>query len=115
MVHSEAWSCDCRINFLLAKKMTIFISTEFLTFLLSGGDGNWRTTLTLPNILKEFNPRLKGFSTGNSKSGIRGLNLGMDNAVSSDLESQVEELISKIKRNPNLSLRDDWKVRVGLN
>ena len=94
--------------------MTIFISTEFLTFLLSGGDGNWRTTLTLPNILKEFNPRLKGFSTGNSKSGIRGLNLGMDNAVSSDLESQVEELISKIKRNPNLSLRDDWKVRVGL-
>ena len=34
----------------------------------------------------------------------------MDNAVSSDLESQVEELISKIKQNPNLSLRDDWKV-----
>ena len=67
--------------------------------------------MTVPNILREFNPRLKGFSTGNSKSGIRGLNLGMDNAVSSDLESQVEELISKIKRNPNLSLRDDWKVR----
>lgn len=25
-----------------------------------GGQGNWKTTLTLPNILKEFNPKLFG-------------------------------------------------------
>lgn len=25
-----------------------------------GGQGNWRTTLTLPNIMKEFNPKLFG-------------------------------------------------------
>ncbi|KAH9629846.1 hypothetical protein HF086_011496 [Spodoptera exigua] len=30
----------------------------------AGGDATWREYLTLPNILKEFNPNIKGFSTG---------------------------------------------------
>lgn len=29
-----------------------------------GGQASWRKYLTLPNILKEFNPSLIGFSTG---------------------------------------------------
>jgi hypothetical protein len=28
-----------------------------------GGQGNWKSFLTLPNILKEFNPNLYGFTT----------------------------------------------------
>ena len=34
----------------------------FLFFL--GGDEDWRTVLTIPNILREFNQRLIGTSSG---------------------------------------------------
>ena len=33
-------------------------------FIFIGGDYDWRKKLTIPNILKEFNLRLKGISTG---------------------------------------------------
>ena len=33
-------------------------------FSILGGDYDWRKKLTLPNILKEFNSRLKGMSKG---------------------------------------------------
>lgn len=29
-----------------------------------GGSGNWRTITTLPNLLRQFNPNLIGFSAG---------------------------------------------------
>ena len=75
--------------------------------LFLGGDEDWRTVLTVPNILREFNPRLVGFSTGSdrSKSGVKGLNVAKNFAVSSELESQAEELISKIKRSSNVNVR----------
>ena len=40
---------------------------EILTLDSSGGDSNWHEFLTLPNILKVFNPHLYGYSTGISK------------------------------------------------
>lgn len=33
-----------------------------------GGQGTWRKYLTLPNILKEFNPNLYGYSLSDSLS-----------------------------------------------
>ena len=32
--------------------------------ILSGGKGDWRRFTTLPNILKQFNPDLIGYSVG---------------------------------------------------
>ena len=37
---------------------------------ISGGDGDWRTTLSLANILRLFNPDLNGASKGNSTLSI---------------------------------------------
>ena len=42
--------------------MYLIIAPNLILFL--GGDYDWRKRLTLPNILKEFNSRLKGMSTG---------------------------------------------------
>jgi hypothetical protein len=39
-----------------------------------GGEGNWRRFLTIPNILKKFNPQLYGFSL--NKKGYSGFNVG---------------------------------------
>ena len=33
-------------------------------FVFLGGDEDWRTVLTIPNILREFNQRLIGTSSG---------------------------------------------------
>ena len=33
-------------------------------FIFLGGDEDWRTVLTIPNILREFNQRLIGTSSG---------------------------------------------------
>jgi hypothetical protein len=33
-----------------------------------GGQGSWRQFLTIPNILKEFNPNLYGYSIGEQSS-----------------------------------------------
>ena len=47
---------------------------------------------------------------GGSKSGVAGFNVAENFALSKDLESQAEELISRIKRNTQADLRKDWKV-----
>lgn len=36
-----------------------------------GGHGNWRKFLTLPNILKEFNPNLYGYSNAENSLGFQ--------------------------------------------
>ena len=42
----------------------IYFSYSILSSILIGGDNDWRKKLTIPNILKEFNSRLKGASKG---------------------------------------------------
>ena len=42
-------------------------SNDLLTFDIGlGGAGDWRTVTTLPNLLRQFNPNLIGFSAGNN-------------------------------------------------
>ena len=35
-----------------------------VNLLYAGGLGDWRTSTTIPNILRQFNPNLIGFSVG---------------------------------------------------
>ena len=41
-----------------------YLSHSILSFIRIGGDSDWRKKLTIANILKEFNSRLKGASKG---------------------------------------------------
>ncbi|XP_073841452.1 phospholipase B1, membrane-associated-like [Musca autumnalis] len=86
---------------------------EFRGLAFSGGGiGNWRTVLTLPNILKVFNPNLYGFATDNVLTHEKGSNFNIAEpmAMSRDLVYQVHNLIQRLKADPNVNMQQDWKL-----
>ncbi|XP_025992478.2 phospholipase B1, membrane-associated isoform X1 [Solenopsis invicta] len=76
-----------------------------------GGQGTWREYLTLPNILKEFNPNLIGYALGDSLTIHKAaqLNIAESLAVSADMPYMAEVLVTKIKRDPRIDLQKHWK------
>ncbi|KAI4460272.1 phospholipase b plb1 [Holotrichia oblita] len=77
-----------------------------------GGQGTWREFMTLPNILKEFNPRLTGYSTGTGEflSPSAKLNVAFPVSADADALRQAKILVKKIKEDPNIRFEDDWKM-----
>ncbi|XP_047466154.1 phospholipase B1, membrane-associated [Mugil cephalus] len=77
-----------------------------------GGDQNITTVTTLPNILKEFNPNVTGFSTGvgDQNSPKAFLNQAVAGAKSGDMPQQVRILVDKMKADPRIDFQNDWKV-----
>ncbi|XP_059837279.1 phospholipase B1, membrane-associated-like [Hypanus sabinus] len=77
-----------------------------------GGDGSLQTTTTLPNILREFNPSLTGFSTGKGnldKPNVF-LNQAFPGALAGDLPGQVRKLVDIMKNNSKIDFQNDWKI-----
>lgn len=95
-------------------------ATEFFQLFLEnrgasapgGGQGSWREYLTLPNILKEFNPKLIGYALGDSTTlnEASQLNVAEPGAMSRDMPFMADVLISKIKKDPRINLEKDWKL-----
>lgn len=77
-----------------------------------GGQYNWRKFTTLPNILKEFNPNLIGYATKDSFINhiYSQLNVAEASAMSRDMPFMSNELIKRIKNNPKINLKEDWKM-----
>ncbi|XP_051881411.1 phospholipase B1, membrane-associated [Pristis pectinata] len=77
-----------------------------------GGDGSLRITTTLPNILREFNPSLTGFSTGkgNLEKPNVFLNQAFPGALAGDLPGQVRKLLDIMKNNTKIDFQNDWKI-----
>ncbi|KAM9708848.1 phospholipase B1, membrane-associated isoform 1-T1 [Menidia menidia] len=77
-----------------------------------GGDENITTVTTLPNILREFNPSLVGYSKGVGGEDSPGayLNQAVAGAKSGDLVGQVRALVDKMKNDSNIDFQSDWKV-----
>uniref|UniRef100_A0A8C4DXS8 Phospholipase B1, membrane-associated n=1 Tax=Dicentrarchus labrax TaxID=13489 RepID=A0A8C4DXS8_DICLA len=77
-----------------------------------GGDENITTVTTLPNILREFNPSLTGFSEGigNEDNPKAFLNQAVAGAKSGDMVRQVRVLVDKMKTDPRIDFHNDWKV-----
>ncbi|XP_060771706.1 phospholipase B1, membrane-associated-like [Neoarius graeffei] len=83
-----------------------------------GGDHSLDTTTTLPNILRQFNPSLQGFSTGHGRSAQDGFNMAVSGATASDLVAQASLLIQALKSSENVDFKMDWKlitVLIGVN
>ncbi|XP_056640507.1 phospholipase B1, membrane-associated-like [Diorhabda sublineata] len=78
----------------------------------AGGEGTWREFLTLPNILKEFNPNLKGFSLGEGEflSSNSKLNVAFPVAADADALRQAKILVKKIRDNPDMDINNNWKM-----
>ncbi|XP_054977335.1 phospholipase B1, membrane-associated-like [Sorex araneus] len=82
-----------------------------------GGDQNLRKHITLPNILRKFNPWIRGFSQGTSGQ-LAGLNVARADARARDLPTQARDLLKKLETAPEINIETDWKlitIFIGIN
>ncbi|XP_073493559.1 phospholipase B1, membrane-associated-like [Phyllobates terribilis] len=93
------------------------IPTEYRQLSWSiGGYGNLSDTITLPNILKNFNPHLVGFGKRSTLSyrpaalEDAGLNLAVTGANTLLLPDQVRRLIDLLRLLPEINFQEDWKI-----
>lgn len=78
-----------------------------------GGKDNWRKFITLPNLLKEFNPKLYGFSTAASSLGFQKaskFNVAEPGAISGNTIRQAKNLVKRMRSDPRVDLKNHWKV-----
>ncbi|KAJ1522721.1 hypothetical protein ONE63_001881 [Megalurothrips usitatus] len=78
----------------------------------AGGQGDWRHFLTLPNILKQFNPNLRGYSTGKGEflASNAHMNVAFPVSAASDAYKQAVFLVKKMKKDPTIDFHKDWKM-----
>lgn len=78
-----------------------------------GGQGTWREFLTLPNILKAFNPNLIGYAFGVSQAQdvASQFNVAEIGALSQDLPFMTREFVKRIKIDKRVDFNEDWKVK----
>ena len=76
-----------------------------------GGEKTWREFLTIPNILKVFNPNIYGFSTeeGLSTHKSSKFNVAELGAVSRDTPLMAKVLVNRIIGDKNVK-PEHWKV-----
>ncbi|XP_055692992.1 phospholipase B1, membrane-associated-like [Lutzomyia longipalpis] len=77
-----------------------------------GGQGTWRTHLTLPNIIKEFNPQLFGYSLSDSYNVHRKaqFNVAENIATTSDMPYNAKKLVRRMKLDPRVNMTHHWKI-----
>lgn len=78
-----------------------------------GGQGTWREYLTLPNILKEFNPNIMGYSLADSLTHQRAsqFNVAEAGSMSRDMPYMARILVKRIRADKRVDFKNDWKVR----
>jgi len=95
-----------------AKAKNIFgIYTEYRGVSWSiGGDESIDSVLSLPNIMRQYNPALVGWSIGNGNqdSANARLDVAVTGAVASGLVDQANSLIGRLPKFCNM--QNDWKV-----
>ncbi|XP_070499489.1 phospholipase B1, membrane-associated-like [Chironomus tepperi] len=78
-----------------------------------GGEGTWRSYITLPNILKVYNPNLYGYSINeysNSYEKASRFNVAEAGAMSQDTVSQAKNLVKRMRSDKNVDMKNHWKL-----
>ncbi|KAK7573962.1 hypothetical protein V9T40_011153 [Parthenolecanium corni] len=77
-----------------------------------GGQGTWREHLTIPNMLKEFNPNLIGYSLGDSYTYHKEsqFNIAELAAMGQDMPYMAQQLVKRIQNDPRVDMKNDWKL-----
>ncbi|XP_043118248.1 phospholipase B1, membrane-associated [Puntigrus tetrazona] len=77
-----------------------------------GGDENLTTITTLPNILREFNPSITGYSVGkgDENSAKSFLNQAVPGAKSDDIVTQAHAVVKRMKEDSRIDFQNDWKI-----
>ncbi|XP_047984332.1 phospholipase B1, membrane-associated-like [Leguminivora glycinivorella] len=78
----------------------------------AGGEGTWREYLTLPNILKVYNPGLRGYSTGTGEWLARNARMNVAFPVASDQDAlkQAKILVARMFAAPDIDVAQHWKL-----
>ncbi|XP_006608907.1 phospholipase B1, membrane-associated-like [Apis dorsata] len=86
-----------------------------------GGEGTWRTYLTLPNIFKEFNPKLIGYALKDGQTSelfASQLNVAEIGAISRDIPFMAKYLIIRMRHDTRIDINKHWKfisLMIGAN
>jgi len=77
-----------------------------------GGETPFADYVTVPNILKLYNPNVKGFAvgSGDATSANAVLNVAVSGARSYDLPSQIDALETRMRALPGIDFDNDWKL-----
>ncbi|XP_039743429.1 phospholipase B1, membrane-associated isoform X2 [Pteropus medius] len=77
-----------------------------------GGDHNLSSVITLANILREFNPSLRGYAVGTGKEDSPGafLNQAVSGAQAEGLSVQARRLVDLMKNDTRIDFQEDWKL-----
>ncbi|XP_055693017.1 phospholipase B1, membrane-associated-like [Lutzomyia longipalpis] len=91
--------------------MDLFMENRGLAWCI-GGQWDWHNSTTLPNILRAFNPKLFGYSIGDSYPFHRAsqFNVAEIGAVSADLPYMARTLIRRIKSDRRVNFKKHWKM-----
>jgi hypothetical protein len=78
----------------------------------AGGESTWREYLTLPNILKEFNPALIGYALKDSLGSQKNsqFNVAEPLGIASDMAFQAKLLVRRMLSEKRVDYEKDWKV-----
>lgn len=78
----------------------------------AGGNDEYEEALTLPNILKKFNPQLRGYSTGYGNVNSKGshFNCAVPAARSEKMPEQTGNLIDRLRSSTEIDFEKDWKL-----
>jgi len=77
-----------------------------------GGDEDIQTEITMPNILRAYNPNLIGYSvkTGRATSANSRYNRAVTASRAADLPQQAEELVAMMRNDASVNMKVDWKI-----
>lgn len=86
---------------------------QIISMMFLGGQGTWKEYLTLPNIIKLFNPKLIGYAYGDSlaEEKFSQFNVAEVGALSRDVPFMTKELVKRIKIDKRVNINEDWKVK----
>nr|XP_002121478.1 phospholipase B1, membrane-associated-like [Ciona intestinalis] len=76
-----------------------------------GGDLDLDGSVTITNVLRKFNPEVKGYSSGtNRDGGDYWFNVAVGGARSIHMPTQARDLIEKIQNDSRTNYENDWKL-----
>lgn len=77
-----------------------------------GGQWSWQNTTTLPNIIKEFNPNLLGYSRNDALTfhEENEYNMAEIGASSADIPFMAKLLVQRLKRDKRVNFKKSWKM-----
>jgi phospholipase B1 len=92
----------------------LLIEYRGVSWSIGGQNGNINESITIPNILRQFNPNLYGYSTGSTLFGVDSpdavFNAANPGDTSYDMYPQAVDLVDRMRRSDKINFENSWKI-----